>query len=121
MVAFGKETSQAIWRYLRKNPREADDYLFTGERGYPLNRDSLRKVFARLGKVAGVTGVHPHRFRHDCAVRLLRNGAYVFGAQSLLGHSRIGVTERYVKAAEADVRAMHRIASPIDNLKGVRR
>jgi integrase/recombinase XerD len=120
-ISFGEDTAKALFKYLKEEPHEADDPLFLGERGEQMNRDSLRHLCERLGRLSGVQRVHAHRFRHDAAVKLLRNGAHVFGVMALLGHSRVGVTERYVRLAEADVQAVHRLASPMDCLKAKRR
>jgi len=115
-VAFGKATAMALYRYLRAEPHDGSDPLFLSERGGPMTVGSLFQLCKRLGRAAGVRGVHPHRFRHDAAVRLLRNGAHAFGVMNLLGHTRVQTTQVYVKLAEADVREMHRTASPMDNL-----
>lgn len=116
-VAFGKTTAQALWRYLREEPRDPDEPLFLSERGGAMTVSGLFQLSRRLGRAAGVKGVHPHRFRHDAAVRLLRNGANTFGVMTLLGHTRVQTTQVYVKLAEADVKNMHRTASPMDNLR----
>ncbi|NLH99888.1 MAG: tyrosine-type recombinase/integrase [Chthonomonadales bacterium] len=116
IVAFGKTTANVLSRYLLNTARDPEDPLFMSERGGPMTPGSLFQLCKRLGKAAGVRGVHPHRFRHDAAVRLLRNGAHAFGVMSLLGHTRIQTTQVYVKLAEADVKDMHRTASPMDNL-----
>jgi len=116
-VAFGRSTAEAIWRYLRDEHRESADPVFTTVGGHALNRGSLLKLVYRLGAAAGVRNAHIHRFRHDCAVRLLRNGAHVFGVMSLLGHSRVQTTQAYVHLAEVDVRQLQRNASPVDHLK----
>jgi integrase/recombinase XerD len=121
-ISFGAGTAQALWRYLRDEQRKPAEPLFTSSRtGGPMNRSSLLQVCRRLGKEAKVENVHPHRFRHDAAVRLLRNGAHVFGVMSLLGHTRVATTQIYVKLAEADISKLHANASPIDNLLTTRR
>lgn len=116
-VAFGKTTADALWRYLRDEHKEPTDPVFASVSGHAMNRGSLLKLVYRLGRVAGVRNVHVHRFRHDCAVRLLRNGAHVFGVMSQLGHSRVQTTQAYVHLAEVDVRQMQKAASPVDRLK----
>ncbi len=110
VVAFGKTTAQTLWRYLRSDPRDPEEPLFMSERGGPMTPNSLFQLCKRIGKAAGVKRVHPHRFRHDAAVRLLRNGAHAFGVMNLLGHTRVQTTQVYVKLAEADVKNMHRTA-----------
>ena len=116
-VAFGKTTAEALWRYLRDEHKEPTDPVLASVSGHAMNRASLLKLVYRLGRVAGVRNVHVLRFRHDCAVRLLRNGANVFGVMSQLGHSRVQTTQAYVHLAEVDVRQMQKAASPVDRLK----
>ncbi len=116
-IAFGKATAQALWRYLRSEEREEGDNVFLGQRGEQLTRGALTQVCRRLGQRAGVSKVHSHRFRHHCACTMLRIGMHVFAVMMELGHSRVQVTERYVRLAESDVREAHHTASPMDNHK----
>jgi integrase/recombinase XerD len=117
-VAFGKETARMLWQYLRVEVREPDDFVFTGERtGDQMTRGGLTNLLRRIGDKAGVPYVGAHRFRHNCAVAMLRNGAHTFGVMSQLGHQQISTTQIYVKLAESDVTAVHRLASPVDNLR----
>ena len=116
-IAFGRETAQSLWRYLRNEPREQGDYLFASERGRAMTRSSLLQLCRRLGKVAGVKGVGPHRFRHDACVRLLRGGANLFQTMQALGHTKAATTQIYVRLAETDLRNAYQVASPIDNLR----
>jgi integrase/recombinase XerD len=120
-ITFGANTVQALFRYLREEPKNGADALFSSSRGGALTRFSLLQLCRRLGAAAGVEGVHPHRFRHDTAVRLLRNGGGVFSVMTLLGHSRVSTTQIYVKVADADLSKLQATASPIDNLLRSRR
>ncbi len=115
-ITFGANTVQALFRYLRDEPKDPGDPLFSSSRGGALTRFSLLQVCRRLGKAAGVEGVHPHRFRHDAAVRLLRNNGPIFSVMTLLGHSRVSTTQIYVKVADADLTRLQATASPVDNL-----
>jgi len=119
VVAFGAATAQNLWRYLRREDRTPEDFVFQTERGRGFTVGSLRQMVHRIAQVSGVP-VHPHRFRHDAAVRMLRNGANAFAVQAQLGHSHIATTQVYVRLSEADVRAAYRTASPLDNLARTR-
>jgi hypothetical protein len=59
-----RETLQAI------KPEHATGPIFRGKRG-PYTDRGIRNLLAELGRRAGVNQVHPHRFRHDIARRLI--------------------------------------------------
>ena len=85
--------------------------------GSHLDRNNLRHMLSRNGKVAGVANVHPHRFRHTFAVEFLRNGGNVFELQQVLGHEQLSTVQRYVRLAEIDLESAGRRGSPADNWK----
>ena len=122
-VYFGRPTTKALYKYLKEHPREADDALFTADRGITageaLTRSGLLQLVERLGKKAGIelTRCSPHTFRHTFAVEFLRNGGNVFSLQQMLGHSNLQMTNRYVAFAEADIENQHRQFAPSDRLK----
>ncbi len=49
---------------------------------------------------AGITGLAFHRLRHTVASRLIEKNADIEEVRSLLGHSSIAVTQRYVHATD---------------------
>jgi len=53
-----------------------------------------RKIFSRVFTAVGFDG-HPHQFRHTFAKRLLVKGVPVGFVASLLGHSKVAVTEKH--------------------------
>jgi site-specific recombinase XerD len=119
-VHFGRRTARALWRYLtpRLQTLEDDDYLFTtwpDDLPDKMNRSALGRLVRRIGDRAGVSGVHPHRFRHTFAINYLRNGGDIFTLKQLLGHSTLEMVERYLALAQADCEEAHRKASPADN------
>jgi len=122
-VFLGKKVLRALWTYLKEEPREDDEPLFTASRGQgtgePLTRSGLLQLIERLGKAAKIEAVRcsPHTFRHTFAVTFLRNGGNTFALQHLLGHTNLKMTNRYVAMAQADLEVQHRHCSPADRLK----
>ena len=122
-MPFGRTTAQAIWKYLREEPREPTAPVFLSDRGTragaPLTRWGVRQIVERLGKSAHMESVRcsPHTFRHTFAVSFLRNGGNVFTLQELLGHTDLKMTNKYVKLAQADIENQHRQFSPVERLK----
>jgi site-specific recombinase XerD len=115
-IPFCARTGQALWRYLqtRKEDR-ADDFLFTTILGNPLDPDRMLKLLYSIGERAGVTDVHPHRFRHTFAINFLRNGGDPWSLQMMLGHSTMEMVKTYLSIAQADLDKSHKLASPVDN------
>lgn len=116
-VFLGKGAKKALWLYLAHRgdvgPKEP---LFVTLQDRPMDRNEIRKLFARIGKNAGVD-LHPHKLRHTGAIMFLRAGGSVFSLQRLLGHSDLAMTRHYVALAQSDDEAAHRQASPVDTWK----
>jgi site-specific recombinase XerD len=108
LLPFSKRTGQAIFGYM---------YPLDGlTRLYPMNRESLAHLTARLGQAAGIRGgVHPHRFRHTFAVTYLRNGGDPYTLQEILGHSTFEMVRHYLALAQIDLETAHNRASPVEN------
>jgi site-specific recombinase XerD len=86
----------------------------------PLTRVGLYQLVRKWGALAGLTESRcsPHTFRHYFASQYLRRGGDIVTLQRMLGHSRLDVTERYLKLSGADVRASHERYSPAAELFG---
>lgn len=116
-VYLGTVARRALWRYVsERKPAKSAPLFVTRERA-PMSRNSISHLLRQLGERAGVSDVHPHRFRHTMAIWFLRNGGDVFNLQRLLGHSTLDMVRQYVALAEADTATAHRRASPADNWK----
>ena len=105
-IYFGARTVRALDRYLRVRGRHRWahlDALFLTQRG-PLSPDGARERMNVRGAQAGITDLHPHRFRHTWAHDFLMNGGQERDLKRLAGWSSDVMLERY-GASAADARA----------------
>ncbi len=117
LVYLGKSSRRALWKYLADQQQEPDAPLFLTDEGHRMSVSPIGHLLQAIGRRAGVSEVHPHRFRHTFAIQFLRNGGDVYTLQKLLGHSTLTMCLRYLALAREDVEAAHRRASPADNWK----
>jgi len=90
-------------------PTPAEGPIFRGKRG-PYTDRGIRNLLAELGRRADVADVHPHRFRHDTARRLIEQVDLPTVA-ALLGHSRLDTVRIYT---QPDQGALERAADRLD-------
>jgi len=109
LVILGATARRAVWLYVaRLKDSRPDDRLFQ------MTPVSTRLILTRLGQRAGVSDVHPHRFRHSFAIWYLRGGGDVFTLQRQLGHSDLSMVNYYLDIAQSDIASAHRKASALD-------
>lgn len=69
---------------------------------------SFEAIVRRIGRRAGVTKVHPHRFRRTGATLALRGGMPLITVSKLLGHANIGVTQLYLDITDVELEEAHK-------------
>lgn len=91
------------------NTRHEDgDALFYNKNHQRMNDGGIRCVLNSIAKRAGVENVHPHRFRRTFATRLASRGMDIQEIQTLLGHSNINTTMKYVCVDSENVKASYK-------------
>jgi site-specific recombinase XerD len=120
IVPISNTTKKALIRFTnawRTEPATQEiTNLILSEDGLPLTIGALLQLIKRLGKKAGIPRLHPHLLRHSCAVKSLLNGIDLQSLRLILGHTSIGVTEKYLHLTAAHVQVQHRRYSPVDQL-----
>jgi integrase len=75
--------------------------ITAGNLGRPVGAAYWREAIKRLGVKAGIEKrVHSHGLRHTHAVELMREGVPLLVISRQLGHSSLGITQRYLDHLE---------------------
>ena len=118
VVRIGARTQKVLWRYLTLFRKDESDLVFVSRTAQPLTVNAVQRLISRLGRSAGIPGVHVHRLRHTFAISFLRAGGDIFSLKYLLGHSSLTMVSNYLGSLNADDAARaHKRCSPLDNIK----
>jgi len=82
--------------------------MFIGKRGERLLPDGVRTMLKVLAKKAGLTNVHPHKFRRTLATNLIRHGMQLQEVANILGHDKLDTTMQYVVMNQEDLKNAYR-------------
>jgi site-specific recombinase XerD len=92
--------------------------LISDHRG-PLDRHITGRIVHRVGRAAGVPGVHPHRLRHTLATQAINRGMRLEAIAALLGHQKMEMTLIYAKITNGVVADEYAaVSAKIDALYG---
>ena len=106
VVYISDDAFEALVKYLKSRPPSKARKLFLVEKGIYKGRPlSVRGIQKRMEYYARKARVKSscHHLRHTMATQLLNADMDLVSIQDLLGHSRIGTTERYTKVSNLKV------------------
>ena len=85
------------------NTRTDDNpYVFKSIRSDHLTVRGLETQLDRIGKLANVSEIYPHKFRRTAITNLLNNGASIEKVAIIMGHNKIDTTKQYYYVAKID-------------------
>lgn len=112
IVPLGRQAVEAIRAYLATG-HPGQGPLFRNRRGGRLTVRSLHRLIGACARAAGLARrVTPHTLRHTFATHLLDAGADLRLIQELLGHARLGTTQRYTHVSTERLMRVYDAAHP---------
>lgn len=117
-VSFDVSVRAALIRYIYDTKtRFKTDALWLTEEKTPIKNKGIQEMIARRSKAAGLPRIHPHMFRHACAVNLLQNGMDIDSVMKYMGHETVTVLQGYLKSLKSqNASELHKRFSPARSL-----
>ncbi|MFB5198603.1 tyrosine-type recombinase/integrase [Neobacillus sp. KR4-4] len=117
-VYLSEFTQEQLERYIQIRGNLSTEKLFVNRDNHELNRHSIQTRFQKYGKEAGISKrVSPHSFRHTMAKRMIMMGVDAFSLMTLLGHSDMTITKKYVNLWGTDIEMKHKKHGALKGLK----
>jgi integrase len=106
---------EAIRAYMALRPAYPFDSLFVSDRSTALSESAIYKLLTAVKTVAGLPdlAITPHNFRHSAATRAAERGVPLSVVSSMLGHSQLATTARYIHPNE-HMQAQYRETASLD-------
>jgi len=101
MIPVDPNTLRLIDEYLKWRRR----FPYRGPLVFPFTRQRGWQLVEKLGRRAGIQGLHPHSLRRFLATTWVTKGLDVKKLQLLLGHASIATTMEYVDSNFEQLRA----------------
>jgi len=105
---------EKVRKYMLKGKRNDPGYLFLSQRGNPFNKSTINKCVMRsvAHKAELDKAISCYTMRHSIATHLLRNKVDIMYIASLLGHSSLKTTQKYLRVEIGDLKKMHSLYHP---------
>lgn len=101
MIPVDHDTLRLLDEYLKWRRK----FPYRGPLVFPFTRQRGWQLVEKLGRRAGISGLHPHSLRHLLATTWVGKGLDVKKLQLLLGHASIATTLEYVDSNFEQLRA----------------
>ncbi len=101
------KAKMALNHYLKDVPHITGPLFFGQTVGNEMTSAGVQKLVKRLGDRAGVSNVHPHRFRRTAATLARRHGMPIELVMNFLGHESIDTTLKYSMIGDEELKLSH--------------
>lgn len=107
-VYFDAKTKIHLQEYLKSRSDKNPALFVTLDAPYDRLKISGVEIRMRnLGRMVGLSRIHPHKFRRTMATRAIDKGMPIEQVQKLLGHSQIDTTMQYAIVNQNNVKTSH--------------
>jgi site-specific recombinase XerD len=93
VALFADWTARNAEHIRRQGHLIADDHA-------PIDRRTVHRIVARIGRNAGIGAVHPHQLRHTLGTQAINRGMRLEAIAALLGHRSLEMTLVYARIAD---------------------
>jgi len=101
IIPVDRDTLRLLGEYLKWRRQ----FTYRGPLVFPFTRQRGWQLIEKLGRCAGIKGLHPHSLRHLLATTWVDRGLDVRKLQMLLGHTSIATTMEYVDSSFEQLRS----------------
>lgn len=109
IVFLNAKAILSLEKYLRTRSDESPALFVSLNNPHErLGKSGIETIFREIGKTAGVSNVHPHRFRRTCATLSLNRGMPIEQVSQMLGHEKIETTTIYARSSKENVKSSHK-------------
>ncbi|MFH2039066.1 MAG: tyrosine-type recombinase/integrase [Chloroflexota bacterium] len=120
-VVAGASARRAILAYKRTLVDKDENYpLFQTADGARLSTGAIKTIMDKLWKKTGIH-VTCHALRRTFATQSLRSGMNLVYLQTMMGHTSVELTRRYIQTIDDDLLEEHRRHGPLDKIMKYKR
>ena len=110
-VYFNEKSFMRVCEYLEERGKDDSEWLFVAvdkRKNQKLQISGVEIFVREMGKSAGISKAHPHKFRRTAATIALRHGMAITDIQRMLGHASLETTQIYLDLDDSDLEYQHR-------------
>ena len=121
MIPLSEALKKVLNDYLKLWDWNSEDYLFPTITNTQMNVHSLESAVKKYNVARGVTKTSLHLFRHTFAKNYVLAGGGMIQLQSILGHSTLDMTRKYINLYGQDIHRDFDRLNPLNNMLNTRR